>query len=156
MNSILIKNVLFESQRVDILIVGNRIEKIGKDVEFIADKVIDGSEKGVFPTFVNMHTHAGMTLFRGISEDMPLSIWLDEIWKAETKLTPEFVYWGTKLACLEMIKTGTTAFADMYWYPEKGAQAVEESGIRGALSFCFLDGGDKVKQQREREECVQA
>lgn len=156
MNSILIKNVLFESQRVDILIVGNRIEKIGKDVEFIADRVIDGSEKGVFPTFVNMHTHAGMTLFRGISEDMPLSIWLDEIWKAETKLTPEFVYWGTKLACLEMIKTGTTAFADMYWYPEKGAQAVEESGIRGALSFCFLDGGDKVKQQREREECVQA
>lgn len=153
MESILIQNILLEGCRVDILIEGNRISRIGKDIKFPAQKVIDGSKKAVIPSFVNMHTHAGMTLFRGISEDMSLSVWLDEIWKAETKLTEEFVYWGTKLACLEMIKTGTTAFADMYWFPDRGADAVVESGMRASLSFCFLDGGDKQKQIREREEC---
>ncbi len=153
MESILIQNILLEGRRVDILIEGNRISRIGKDIKFPAQKVIDGSQKAVIPSFVNMHTHAGMTLFRGISEDMSLSVWLDEIWKAETKLTEEFVYWGTKLACLEMIKTGTTAFADMYWFPDRGADAVVESGMRASLSFCFLDGGDKQKQIREREEC---
>lgn len=153
MESTLIQNILLEGRRVDILIEGNRISRIGKDIEFPAQKVIDGSKKAVIPSFVNMHTHAGMTLFRGISEDMSLSVWLDEIWKAETKLTEEFVYWGTKLACLEMIKTGTTAFADMYWFPDRGADAVVESGMRASLSFCFLDGGDKQKQIREREEC---
>lgn len=153
MESILIQNILLEGRRVDILIEGNRISRIGKDIKFPAQKVIDGSKKAVIPSFVNMHTHAGMTLFRGISEDMSLSVWLDEIWKAETKLTEEFVYWGTKLACLEMIKTGTTAFADMYWFPDRGADAVVESGMRASLSFCFLDGGDKQKQIREREEC---
>lgn len=153
MESILIQNILLEGCRVDILIEGNRISRIGKDIKFPAQKVIDGSQKAVIPSFVNMHTHAGMTLFRGISEDMSLSVWLDEIWKAETKLTEEFVYWGTKLACLEMIKTGTTAFADMYWFPDRGADAVVESGMRASLSFCFLDGGDKQKQIREREEC---
>lgn len=153
MESILIQNILLKGCRVDILIEGNRISRIGKDIEFPAQKVIDGSKKAVIPSFVNMHTHAGMTLFRGISEDMSLSVWLDEIWKAETKLTEEFVYWGTKLACLEMIKTGTTAFADMYWFPDRGADAVVESGMRASLSFCFLDGGDKQKQIREREEC---
>lgn len=153
MESILIQNILLKGCRVDILIEGNRISRIGKDIKFPAQKVIDGSQKAVIPSFVNMHTHAGMTLFRGISEDMSLSVWLDEIWKAETKLTEEFVYWGTKLACLEMIKTGTTAFADMYWFPDRGADAVVESGMRASLSFCFLDGGDKQKQIREREEC---
>ena len=153
MKSILIKNILLENERVDILIEGNRISKIAKAIDFPAQKVIDGSKKAVIPSFVNMHTHAGMTLFRGISEDMPLNIWLDEIWKAETKLTEEFAYWGTKLACLEMIKTGTTAFADMYWFPDRCADAVVESGMRASLSFCFLDGGDKQKQIRERDEC---
>ena len=139
MKSILIKNILLENERVDILIEGNRISKIAKAIDFPAQKVIDGSKKAVIPSFVNMHTHAGMTLFRGISEDMPLNIWLDEIWKAETKLTEEFAYWGTKLACLEMIKTGTTAFADMYWFPDRCADAVVESGMRASLSFCFSD-----------------
>ena len=65
MESILIQNILLEGRRVDILIEGNRISRIGKDIKFPAQKVIDGSKKAVIPSFVNMHTHAGMTLFRG-------------------------------------------------------------------------------------------
>ena len=66
---------------------------------------------------VNGHTHAAMTLFRGFGDDLPLMEWLEtKIWPAEAKLQPDDVYWGTRLACLEMIRSGTTRFFDMYWH----------------------------------------
>lgn len=87
------------------------------------DRIFDGRGMTVLPAFVNMHTHAGMTLFRGICEDMPLKAWLDAVWKAETALDDDLVYWGTRLACLEMIRTGTVAFNDMYWRIGQGGAA---------------------------------
>jgi 5-methylthioadenosine/S-adenosylhomocysteine deaminase len=96
-----------------------------------ADTVIDAKRKALVPGFVNTHTHAAMTLFRGYADDLPLQTWLqDWIWPAEAKLTGEDVYWGTKLACLEMIRTGTTTFNDMYWHALESAKAVDEMGIR--------------------------
>ena len=81
------------------------------------------------PSLINGHTHAAMTLLRGYADDMPLKAWLEEkIWVLESKLTGEDVYWGTKLACLEMIKTGTTVFNDMYWFWEDSARAVCDMG----------------------------
>ncbi|MGQ9497306.1 MAG: amidohydrolase [Desulfotomaculales bacterium] len=102
---------------------------------FEADEVIEGEHLVVTPGFVNSHTHAAMTLFRGYADDLPLMQWLNEkIWPAEARLKPEDVYWGTLLCCLEMIRSGTTTFADMYFHMDQAARAVEEAGLRASLS----------------------
>ncbi|MDR2968716.1 MAG: amidohydrolase [Tannerellaceae bacterium] len=146
--NILIKDVQLEGNPSDILynvyIKGKYIDKILpiKAVDsdnYPFDKVIDGRRKVAIPGLVNAHTHAAMTLFRGIGDDMPLMPWLEQkIWPSEARMTDSDVYWGTKLACLEMIKSGTTLFYDMYQRPEATAQAVDEMGLRGVLSgVCF-------------------
>lgn len=136
---ILIKGVELDGAPTDIYIEDKYIKKVGNDLNITADKVIDGSRKAVIPGLINTHTHAAMTLFRGFGDDMALMPWLEQkIWPNEAKMTDEDVYWGAKLACLEMIKTGTTTFIDMYQKLEATAQAVEEMGIRGVLSgVCF-------------------
>jgi 5-methylthioadenosine/S-adenosylhomocysteine deaminase len=123
----------------NVYIDGDTIAEIGC-AAYEADTVIDASNKALVPGFVNTHTHAAMTLFRGYADDIPLQTWLQEhIWPLEAKLTDEDVYWGTKLACLEMIRSGTTAFNDMYWHALASARAVEEMGIRAAVSNVFID-----------------
>jgi len=139
--SILIKNVILNGKRRDILIEGNKIEKIGKNLNLRADEKIDGKEqKAVLPGLINCHGHSAMTLFRGYADDLPLKEWLEKkIWPLEAKLNREDVYWGTKLACLEMIKTGTTCFNDMYWSEEASVEAAEEMGIRAKIGLVVLD-----------------
>lgn len=98
-------------------------------------RVIKGKNKLIMPGFVNTHTHAAMSLFRGYADDMPLKEWLEQrIWPVEAKLTKKDIYWGTLLAICEMIRGGTTCFADMYFYMEEAAKACLESGIRASLS----------------------
>ena len=122
--SLLIKGVLLDDAVRDVYIEGNKIRQIGTDLQVQADQVIDGKRKALIPGFVNAHTHAAMTLFRGFGDDMPLMPWLEQkIWPNEAKLTYEDMYWGTKLACLEMIKSGTTTFSDMYHQYEATADA---------------------------------
>ncbi len=129
--SILIKDVLLDGATTDIYIEGKYIREIGEHLSLPADEIIDGRRKQAIPGFVNTHGHAAMTLFRGFGDDMPLMPWLKErIWPNEAKLTHEDMYWGTKLACLEMIKSGTTTFFDMYLDYHATAEAVEEMGIR--------------------------
>ncbi len=100
-----------------------------------AEKVIDARGKIALPGLINCHTHVAMTLFRGLAEDKPLDNWLEKsIWPLEANLTWEDVYWGTLLGCVEMIKTGTTCFADMYFYEDAVAKAVEETGLRAVLA----------------------
>lgn len=140
MKTILIKGAELNGKAVDILIEGNIISRIAEHLPEGADRVIDGCRKAVIPGLVNMHTHAAMTLFRGYGDDMALMPWLErKIWPNEAKLTHEDVYWGAKLACLEMIKTGTTTFLDMYHKLPATAKAVEEMGIRGYLSSACFD-----------------
>ncbi|MDD1657745.1 MAG: amidohydrolase family protein [Methanomicrobiales archaeon] len=111
---------------------------------------IDARRCLVLPGLVNTHTHAAMTLLRGYADDMPLPQWLTEkIWPLEARLTGEDVYRGTRLACLEMIRSGTTAFNDMYFHMEDAARAVAEAGIRATLSYGFLDMGDPGKREKE-------
>ncbi len=99
------------------------------------EKVIDGSDRVVLPGFINTHTHAAMTLLRSYADDLPLMEWLEtKIWPLEAKLTAEDVYWGTMLAIIEMIKSGTTTFVDMYFFMDEAARAVEGSGMRALLS----------------------
>ncbi len=152
--SVLIKDVQVEGDVTSLYIEGNRIAEIGKKRE--ADIVIDGKGKVALPGLVNLHTHAAMTLFRGFGDDLALGTWLEtKIWPAEAKLTPDDVYWGTKLACLEMIKTGTTTFNDMYFHMDQAAKAVKEMGLRAFLAEGIVDMNDPdraAKQLRTAEE----
>ena len=154
--SILIRQVLIPGQGIkDILIEGNVISAIGDAIQAVQENVIDGRNLAALPGFVNAHTHAGMTLMRGYADDLPVQEWLEQkIWPLENKLTEEDVYWGTKLACLEMIKTGTTFFNDMYWHFHATAQAVEEMGIRAVISAVSIDlfDEDRARQQRQLNE----
>ena len=138
--SILIKNVLLDGKKKDVFIEGNIIKEIGENIDCECDETIDGQGKAIIPSFVNAHTHAAMTLMRGYADDMQVMEWLQQkIWPLEGKLTEDDVYWGTKFACLEMIKSGTTFFNDMYWHYHGTAKAVEEMGIRAAVSAVFID-----------------
>ena len=149
--TILIENVLHQNQVTNIYLDKNRISYIGNDHKQ-ADLVISGQNKVVLPTLVNGHTHAAMTLLRGYADDMYLQPWLTQkIWPLEAKLTESDVYWGAKLACLEMIKSGTTLFNDMYWHFAGTARAVEEMGIRAVLSFPLIDFGNAQKREEQRQ-----
>ncbi|MFH0862714.1 MAG: amidohydrolase [Candidatus Altiarchaeota archaeon] len=150
--SILLKDVLLDGKRTGILLDGNTIREIGEETR--GDETIDCRGKAAIPGLINTHTHSAMTLLRGHADDMDLQQWLEKhIWPIEAKLTEDEVYWGARLACLEMIKTGTTCFNDMYWHLPGTAKAVEDSGIRAVLSSVFIDLFDPKKaRQRIREE----
>lgn len=121
-------------RQTDIAINGSVITQVGM-IDEPAERVIDCRDKLIIPGFVNTHTHAAMTLFRSYADDMMLMDWLQKkIWPAEENLTADDVYWGTQLAIAEMLKTGTTCFADMYFYMPEVAKAVAESGIRAVLA----------------------
>lgn len=150
--SILIKGVWLNDRIKDVYIQENRIQQIGECLEVQADQVIDGKKKALIPGFVNAHTHAAMTLFRGFGDDMPLKAWLEEkIWPNEAKLTSEDVYWGTKLACLEMIKSGTTTFFDMYHKFSASAKAIEEMGLRALLAGACFDHFNPELRERGKQ-----
>ncbi len=139
--SLLIKNVILKKKKVDIFIQDGKIKKIWPKINKKVKQTIDGKgEKAALAGLINGHTHAAMNLFRGIGNDLPLKKWLERIiWPAEKKLTPEDVYWGTKFACLEMIKTGTTCFNDMYWFQEASIEAIKEMGLRSVIGLTLLD-----------------
>ena len=153
MGTLLIKSVRLDGRTTDILIDGNRIARIAPDIAQAADRVIDASGKAVIPGLINMHTHAAMTLMRSCYEDVPLKEWLDRVWAVEARLDEEAIYWGSKLAFLEMIRTGTTCCFDMYWMTPVIARAAEDMGIRAFITYHFLDNFDHDKAEIQFQEC---
>ena len=151
--SILIKNVLHEDTITDVLIEGNRIARIAPNLSTPEGaEVIDGTDKAVIPGFINTHTHAAMTLFRGYGDDLPLMEWLEDyIWPVEAEMTAHDVYVGARLACLEMLRSGTTCFLDMYMHPLETARAVEELGLRAHLSYTLFDQGGAERAALDRQ-----
>ena len=114
------------------------------------DDVVDARGAILTPPLINGHTHAAMTLFRGYGDDLPLMRWLEEkIWPIERKLEPADVYWGTRLACLEMIRTGTVRFWDMYWHAPAAARAVADAGMRATVAAPLIDIDGRSQQMRE-------
>ncbi len=138
---ILVRNALLDGERVDLRAEAGLIAEIGPAIEpRPGENTLDADGAILSPPLVNGHTHAAMTLFRGHGDDLPLMRWLQEaIWPVEAKLEAEDVYWGTRLACLEMIRTGTTKFWDMYWQPEAVARAVADAGIRAVVGPPMID-----------------
>ncbi len=151
----LLKNVLWEDSQAHILIKGNLIQKVSREPIDVpaSEEVIDCSGKALIPGFINAHTHAAMIMLRGINEDLTLYQWLDKVWASEAKMDGEFIYWGTKAACLEMIKSGTTTFNDQYWFPSHARKAAVEMGLRPAVSFIFLDSQDPKMAAMQRIAC---
>ncbi len=141
--------------RVDGATVGVRcdggvIAAIGPEVTAKpGEETIDAAGAPLVPALVNGHTHAAMTLFRGYGGDLPLMRWLREkVWPVEAKLEPEDVYWGTRLACAEMIRTGTARFWDMYWHPQATAQAVEDAGLRAHVGGPLFDAEGGTEEMK--------
>ena len=148
MGKILLKSVLMQNAgespaRKDVLIDGNVFSKI-VDVSTpemaSGAEIIDCKNLALVPAFYNGHTHAAMSLLRGYADDMELSKWLNEyIWPFEAKLTDRDIEIGSRLAVLEMIKSGTVFFSDMYWHREQTMKVVEEMGIRASIGVTISD-----------------
>ena len=157
MSSILLKNIVVAGNLSDILIVDERIASVvpaGEGSEAVpADEIVDCTGKAAAPGFVNMHTHAGMAMMRGIGEDIAFHEWLDRIWKVESNIDEEYVYHATKVACLEMIKTGTTTFNDHYWHMPMAHKAAMELGLRPVLAYVICDRNDPEESERQKIQC---
>lgn len=152
----IIKNglVYYKGKNVkrDIEIEDNKIVKIGKNLE---GESYNAEKKLILPGLVNTHTHLAMTLLRGYADDLPLNEWLEKyIWPVESKLKGKDVYYGSLLGIIEMIKSGTTCFNDMYFFMDKTANAVVKSGIRGVLNHGCIELFDSEKGEREIKESL--
>lgn len=139
-------------RKTDILIEENKISKIEEKIEDEEAVVIDAKEMVVMPGLVNTHTHLAMSIFRGYKDDQKMMDWLENaIYPVEDKLSPEDIYWNSFLSCIELIKSGTTTFNDMYFRMDKTIEAVEQSGLRGVIAWTVLDSAIKDKITRTRE-----
>ena len=144
MTNLYIQNATLNGRTVDIRVKDGLLHEIrvhSPQVQSQADEtVLDARGLTVFPPFYNTHTHSVMTLLRGYADDLPLHTWLQKhIWPAEARLTPAHVRAGMRLACLEMIKSGTVGFIDMYMHQDIAAPVVVESGMRALLGVNFFD-----------------
>ena len=159
--NILLKNIVCNGTVSDIYIEGSVIARIVTSagdpcgqIPASGVEVVDCQGKTAMPAFVNMHTHAGMSLMRGIEEDVPLKEWIDRIWEVESHIDGDFVYHATKVACLEMIKSGTVTFNDQYWFPLMARKAAVEMGLRPVISYVVLDHNNKEEAEFQKDECV--
>ena len=121
---------------------GDRISSIRKNGKgsILAHKEIDAEDGLILPGLINSHTHAAMTLFRGLADDLPLMEWLNNyVFPVEGKMDADFVRVGSLLACAEMILSGTTTFCDMYLFEEEVAKAAKESGMRCLVGEVLYD-----------------
>ena len=157
MTDILLKNIMLDGRSVDIRIEAGRISSIvpagGPAVD--SAETMDCTGKVAVPGFINMHTHAAMSLMRGIGEDVVFADWLRRIWDIEAGIDHDFIYWGSRVAAIEMIRTGTTTFNDQYWSFPSTVQAVREAGIRVATGYDVMDKDDPETAERQKEQCVE-
>jgi 5-methylthioadenosine/S-adenosylhomocysteine deaminase len=136
-----VTGALLNGERVGVRCADGTIDAIGPDVAgHPGDETLDAAGAHLLPPLVNGHTHAAMTLFRGSGGDLPLIPWLEEkIWPIEAELSADDVYWGARLACAEMLRSGTTRFWDMYWHPEATARAASDTGVRATIGAPLFD-----------------
>lgn len=143
---------VLDGETVGVRCEEGRIVAIGPEVlHRLGDETIEAGGAPLVAPLLNGHTHAAMTLFRGSGGDLPLMPWLErKIWPVEARLEEEDVYWGARLACAEMLRSGTTRFWDMYWHPEATARAVADSGLRATIGAPLFDHDGDAAAMRER------
>lgn len=150
MKPLAVTGAVLDGAPVGLRCVEGKIAALGADVApEPGDETIEAGGAPLVAPLINGHTHAAMTLFRGYGGDLPLMRWLQEVvWPVEAKLDAEDVYWGARLACAEMIRSGTTHFWDMYWQPGATARAVEDAGLRATIGGPLFDadGGTEAMQ----------
>lgn len=160
MTGLLIRNAILDGAPAWVLIQDGVIRSVARqapspdesDPEGRVDRVLDAAGLHLFPALKNGHTHAAMTLFRGWGDDLPLMEWLKtRIWPAEARMRERHIYHGTRLALVEMIRSGTTFLNDMYWHSPAVARAVDEMGMRACVGSVFIDLGDPATGRRWRE-----
>ena len=126
------------------------IVEVGPEAGRGADETLDATDSLVTPGLVNAHTHAAMTLLRGYADDKPLDSWLrEDVWPAEAELTPEDIVAGARLGMLEMIRTGTTGFVDMYFEVPRIVEAVADAGLRARLGHGVVTVAKDEEDARE-------
>ena len=153
---ILLQNVFLNDKVCDILIDDNKIAKISDKINIHPDETIDCTDKAILPSFCNTHTHASMVFLRGIGEDKNLFDWLNqEIFPREAKLKPEHIYPLSRYAVLEMIKTGTTCFVDMYFHISGTIKAIQDMGMRAAVPYLGMDFFDDKNTENSIRQAVQ-
>ncbi|HEY0391927.1 MAG TPA: amidohydrolase [Solirubrobacterales bacterium] len=147
-----VENAVLDEETVGVRCVDGTIAALGPEVTAQpGDEAIEAAGAPLVAPLVNGHTHAAMTLFRGFGGDLPLMRWLQEVvWPVEAKLEPEDVYWGVRLACAEMIRTGTTRFWDMYWHPGATARAVSDAGLRATIGGPLFDADGRTAAMQEK------
>jgi len=154
MSTLEIRNVLLDGKKVDVTVSGNRFASIEPSQPQRANlpgvEVIDAEGMAILPPFYNAHTHAAMTLLRGYADDMPLFKWLSEyIWPYEETLTAADIRLGSRLAALEMIKSGTVFFNDMYFAIEETVDVVDKMGMRAAIGVTMMENhGLAVREKK--------
>ncbi|MCX8169253.1 MAG: amidohydrolase [Candidatus Methanomethylicia archaeon] len=132
-----------------ILIENGKIVEISGKIAVEADYTIDCSDKICIPGLINTHTHAPMSLFRGYADDLPLKEWLsNKIWPLERKLKEDHCYIGALLSCIEMVKSGTTLFWDMYFYPTMTVKAASDIGLKAIISIGVFDFNDAFLREK--------
>lgn len=140
MSSLLIRNVELNGRKTNILVNDGRFADLAAPDDVICEDIYDATDEAILPSFHNTHTHAAMSLLRGYADDMELFKWLnDHVWPFEAKMKAQDIYDGSRLAILEMIRTGTTFFCDMYWMSEETVKAVDEMGVRAAIGVSVMD-----------------
>ncbi len=146
-----VTGAVLDGETVGVRCENGRIAALGPDVVARpGEETIEAAGAPLVAPLLNGHTHAAMTLFRGSGGDLPLMPWLEEkIWPVEAKLADEDVYWGARLACAEMIRSGTTRFWDMYWHPEATARAVADAGIAATIGAPLFDHDGNAEGMRE-------
>lgn len=158
MQKILFKNVLLNGGKTDILVAGNRFGKIAPKIDVPAEEadtteIVHADNLAVLPSFCNAHTHAAMTLLRGYADDLELFTWLNgHVWPFEAKLSANDIYEGSRLAVLEMIRSGTTFFNDMYFESEETVRAARELGLRACVGMTVTNftGEEKIEKMFSR------
>ena len=152
----LIKNVVLDDRRCNILVRDGRFACLDAAEGAEAEEVLDAGGAAILPAFYNTHTHAAMTLLRGYGDDNPLHVWLEEyVWPFEAKLGAADIRRGSELALKEMIATGTVFFNDMYFFIDETIPLVESYGMRAAIGVTVMENHPQVlrdeKARRVRE-----
>ena len=146
--SILLHHVLLDGRKTNILIRKDRFADLDAPEDTPADRIVEADGLAILPSFFNTHTHAAMTLMRGMADDLPLEEWLQEhVWPFEANLTPDDIRHGNELAVREMVASGSTFFSDMYFDPEEAMGPVEAAGIRAAIGITILDNHPKSQAE---------